>query len=304
MKQLLHNIKKVILILPGIIPVAGISAQSIKEVRINEIQVHNTNGFQDEYGQRSGWIELHNAGYGKVNITGCKLKVKGKEYQIPKGDPKTVIPTQGFTLFFAGGTPNKGTFHTSFTLLDTDFIELYDTDGKLIDRFEFNPQDMVEDISYGWFEDDDGVEKLRLLPATTPGGDNNTEEKISRAEHFRRADPRGIVLTMTSIAVVTIALVLLFFIFKYMGKFHVNTAKRIGEKIKTEKKPTLVQAADGKKHEVVTNDELAAIAIALYKYAENLHDIEDAVLTINRVAKAYSPWSSKIYGLTQIPNKK
>ncbi|MDR1402458.1 MAG: hypothetical protein LBJ60_01980 [Tannerellaceae bacterium] len=54
----------------------------------------------------------------------------------------------------------------------------------------------------------------------------------------------------------------------------------------------------------LTNDELAAIAIALYKYAEDLHDIENTVLTINRAAKVYSPWSSKIYGLTQIPHKK
>jgi hypothetical protein len=61
---------------------------------------------------------------------------------------------------------------------------------------------------------------------------------------------------------------------------------------------------DKKSDDLLTNEEIAAIAIALYKYSEDLHDIEDTVLTINRAAKAYSPWSSKIYGLTQTPIKK
>ena len=55
---------------------------------------------------------------------------------------------------------------------------------------------------------------------------------------------------------------------------------------------------------VITNDKLAAIAIALYKYSESLYHNELMMLTINRVSKMYSPWNSKIYGLRQIPNKK
>jgi hypothetical protein len=55
---------------------------------------------------------------------------------------------------------------------------------------------------------------------------------------------------------------------------------------------------------VITNEKLAAIAIALYKYSETLYHNELMMLTINRVSKMYSPWSSKIYGLRQQPNKK
>ena len=273
-------------------------AQSIKDVRINEIQVYNVNGFRDEYGRTGSWIELYNKGYGKVNIAGCTLKVKGKTYQIPKGDPATIISTRGYLVFFAGGTPNKGTFHTNLTLDDTDFIELYDADGELIDYLRFNLADMAEDISYGWFEDHNGKEMLRLLPATTPGSSNNTEEKIPRAEIFKQADPNGIVLTITNIGVVTIALTFLFFIFKFMGRIHVRVAVR-------KKMMRLKQYRENeKKKRVVTNDELAVIAIALYKYSKNLHDNEELTLTINKVSKAYSPWSSKIYGLRRIPNKR
>ncbi|MDR0794719.1 MAG: hypothetical protein LBE79_01490 [Tannerella sp.] len=58
------------------------------------------------------------------------------------------------------------------------------------------------------------------------------------------------------------------------------------------------------KNRKITNDELAAIAIALYKYSESLYHNELTMLTINRVSKMYSPWSSKIFGLRQIPNRK
>jgi hypothetical protein len=280
----------------------SVFAQSIKDMRINEIQVHNTNGLRDDYGQLVGWIELFNTGYNKVDIAGCILKVNGKEYRIPKGDPNTVVSTRGYCLFYAGGDPNRGTFYTNFTLDNTDFIELYDVDGRLIDSFGFNPAEMKENISYGWFGDKDGVEKRMSLPATTPGSSNETEEKIARAELFRQADPVGIVLTITSIFVVACSLIVLFFIFKILGELQMKRAHKKAESAKAEKKvktPVNVSQTG-----VITNDELVAIAIALYKYSQELHDIEATVLTINRAAKVYSPWSSKIYSLTQLPNKK
>jgi len=290
---------KHILFLMGLSLTATVSAQSIKDVRINEVQVYNVDGFRDEYGQSNAWIELYNKGYGKVNIAGCTLKVKGKTYQIPKGDPATVIPMRGYLVLFADGMPNRGTFHTNFTLDDTDFIELYDTDGKLIDSFRFNPAELAENVSYGWLEDQDGKERLILLPATTPAGNNNTEGKIHRSEVFRLADPSGVVLTITNIFVVSIALTLLFFIFKYMGNYHMWKAAS---------KKTTTQTGDAKtnsgKRKTVTNDELAVIAIALYQYSKSIHDYEDMTLTINKVSRAYSPWSSKIYGLRQMPHKK
>jgi len=54
----------------------------------------------------------------------------------------------------------------------------------------------------------------------------------------------------------------------------------------------------------ISNEQIAAIAIALYKYSESLYQNEIMTLTINRVSKMYSPWSSKIYGLRQIPYRK
>ncbi len=50
-----------------------------------------------------------------------------------------------------------------------------------------------------------------------------------------------------------------------------------------------------------SSEAFAAIATALHLYKNELHDHEQAVLTINRVGKMYTPWSSKIYGLRNNP---
>jgi len=56
--------------------------------------------------------------------------------------------------------------------------------------------------------------------------------------------------------------------------------------------------------EAASGDVYAAISMALYELNNEAHDIENMVLTIKRARISYSPWSSKIYGLTQLPGKK
>ena len=46
------------------------------------------------------------------------------------------------------------------------------------------------------------------------------------------------------------------------------------------------------------NDELVAAFLALHLYtSETIHDEESNVLTIERIQRRYSPWSSKIYSM-------
>jgi hypothetical protein len=45
----------------------------------------------------------------------------------------------------------------------------------------------------------------------------------------------------------------------------------------------------------------AAIVMALYLYQNEIHDQEDPVITMTKVSRTYSPWSSKIYGLRKSP---
>ena len=48
---------------------------------------------------------------------------------------------------------------------------------------------------------------------------------------------------------------------------------------------------------------VAAIVAAIYEMTEDVHDIEPNVLTIDHVARRYSPWSSKIHGIRELPKK-
>ncbi|MCM1151694.1 MAG: OadG family protein [Alistipes sp.] len=51
-------------------------------------------------------------------------------------------------------------------------------------------------------------------------------------------------------------------------------------------------------------EEIAAIATALSIYQGAMHDRESEVLTILSIKRVYSPWNSKIHGLTQMPDRK
>ena len=54
----------------------------------------------------------------------------------------------------------------------------------------------------------------------------------------------------------------------------------------------------------IHDEEIAAIATALKLYRSALHDRESEVLTILSIKRAYSPWNSKIHGLTPLPERK
>ena len=54
----------------------------------------------------------------------------------------------------------------------------------------------------------------------------------------------------------------------------------------------------------IHDEEITAIATALKIFRSELHDRESEVLTILSIKRAYSPWNSKIHGLTQMPDRK
>lgn len=58
---------------------------------------------------------------------------------------------------------------------------------------------------------------------------------------------------------------------------------------------------DAVKEPDTSEEVMAAIGLALSLYMQDVHDYEKTILTMNKVMRPYSPWSSKIYGLRQIP---
>ena len=276
----------------------GAQAQRATSMRINEVLVINDDNFVDDYGKRHPWIELFNTSAGTVNIAGCFLtddKNNPRKYPIPKGDVLTQIPPRQHTLFWADGEPSRGTFHVNFTLDPSkeNYIGLYDADGKtLIDEITI-PAAQKSDISYGRVID--GGEEWGILPKVTPSTNNLTLDSNEKIENFKTNDSLGIGMTITAMAVVFLGLLLLFLIFKQVGKAAIAASKRNAQKAGA---PVSASAPDE-----VSGEVFAAISAALYEMSDDNHDVENTVLTIRKVARTYSPWSSKIYSLRDVPRK-
>lgn len=276
----------------------GAQAQRATSMRINEVLVINEDNFVDDYGKRHGWIELFNSSAGTVNIAGCFLtddKNNPKKYPIPKGDVLTQIAPHQHILFWADGEPDRGTFHVNFTLDPSkeNYIAMYDADGRtLIDEITI-PAAQKPDVSYGRVID--GQEEWAQLTKVTPSTNNLTLDSNEKIENFKRNDELGIGMTITAMAVVFLGLLLLYLIFKQVGKAAIAASKRNAQKAGA---PVNASAPDE-----VSGEVFAAIATALYEMSDDNHDIEHTVLTIRKVRRAYSPWSSKIYSLRETPRK-
>jgi Na+-transporting methylmalonyl-CoA/oxaloacetate decarboxylase gamma subunit len=113
------------------------------------------------------------------------------------------------------------------------------------------------------------------------------------AEEFEEVDPVGFGLAAVGIAVVFSSLLLLYVVFLNLTKLIQSQSKK--KRLKEGHSESSVKESE------LTGEINAAISAALYFYSQELHDQESAVLTINRVSRTYSPWSSKIYGLRQNP---
>ncbi|WP_102409167.1 OadG family transporter subunit [Parabacteroides bouchesdurhonensis] len=294
------NKKIGVLLLFALLVSFGAKAQRATSMRINEVLVINEDNYVDDYGKRHAWIELFNSSAGTVNIQGCFLtndKNNPKKYPIPKGDVLTLIPPHQHTLFWADGEPNRGTFHVNFTLDPSteNYIALYDADGKtLIDEVVI-PALQKADVSYG--RTIDGHGEWATLQKVTPSTNNVTLDSNEKIDNFKANDSLGIGMTLTAMAVVFTGLFLLFIIFKQIGKFSIAASKRNAQKASGS--TSAVAANIGQE----SGEIFAAIGAALYEMSDDNHDIEHTVLTIRKVQRAYSPWSSKIYGLREVPKK-
>lgn len=301
----MRKINKIFLILLFTVVSVNLSSQSQGEMRINEFLIYNTDDFEDDYGHKHGWIELFNPSYGTVNIGGCFLTndpTNLKKYAIPKGDITTKISPRQYTIFWADNQPYRGTYHINFTLEDSKEILLVGSDGKtIIDKITI-PHDQIDtNVSYGRINDgvgpNDGGSGWRILERTSAKNSNIGVELEPAHVVIKRVDPFGIIMALTAMSVVFLALILLYISFKYMGKNAINKAK---QKLDIEINPKIVE---GQEHSA---EQLAAISLALDLYfKENeSHDYEHTILTRNEMPKKYSPWSSKIHTLREVPVKK
>lgn len=320
-----------ILLLGVVVCTSNLYAQNMSDMRLNEVLVTNTEGFEDDYGYRSGWIELFNTSYGTVDIAGCYLSTDPNNltmYMIPKGDVLTKVQPRQHILFWADGIANRGTFHLGFTLDGAKEVIFTAADGRtVIDRVEFPA--LEPNKSYGRKMDGEGsASELGVFYTSyrnslkdaeakadkttkhgwinmdnpTPSTNNATLDGESKSAMMAKNDPYGIFMTITAMGVTFLVLAILYIVFKQVGKFHIkkkseNATKAVADIAQSGKADTSGQ---------VSAETYAAISMAIHLFMQDneAHDFEDTVLTINKVSRTYSPWSSKIYTLRETPQLK
>ena len=254
------------------------------KLMLNEVLIDNQSNFQDDYGLHSAWIEVFNKSYGSADLAGCLLKVSNQPgdtvtYFIPKGDVLTLVKPRQHALFWADGEPNRGTFHTSCKLNPetANWIGLFDSGKKLLDQIVVPAGVLGPNQSYARISD--GAANWEVKGGSsdkyvTPSTNNKTLDSNAKMEKFEEHDSVGIGMSISAMSVVFCGL-------KSKG-IDKETAKELSQ-------------APGEVY--------AAISMALHEMQDEVHDVEETVLTITRVKRSYSPWSSKIYTLRETPKK-
>ncbi len=107
----------------------------------------------------------------------------------------------------------------------------------------------------------------------------------------------NITIAIVGYAIVFLSLVLLVFVF-------LNLPKLIQFEARKRMKKKGYQVPEGMPDKPISGEENAAIAMALYLFFNEIHDEESNIVTIKKISKSYSPWSSKIYGLNILDRQK
>lgn len=298
--------KKLFFILVAILGIASAaSAQGRSGLKINEVMVVNENNAIDDFGERHGWIELFNSNHAPMEISSVYITDdpdQPKKYPVPLGDVNTRIPKRQHVLFWADGRPSRGTFHLNFILKpgQDNWIGVYDANGiTLIDSVTV-PASLQAGMSYARSNDGVGEWEVRNDVGSlyiTPSSNNVIREENNKIAAFKEKDKNGFAMTLMAMCIVFSALLVLCLSFLAISKIGARVARR--NKME----------AHGIDHAELPRDQrpdsdsgevIAAIGLALRDHLE-AHDQESTILTINKVRRSYSPWSSKIYGMRHMP---
>lgn len=121
--------------------------------------------------------------------------------------------------------------------------------------------------------------------------------QAQKAKNAAENDRFGGAITIIAMCIVLFALIVLSVLFLGFGK--ISAAVLTSKKRKAH--GVTSQNSENHHEELDSGEVIAAIGMALAEHFGQGHDMEDTILTIKRMKKAYSPWNSKIYNMRQIP---
>ena len=107
----------------------------------------------------------------------------------------------------------------------------------------------------------------------------------------------GLVITLVGYLIVFLALVILAFVFNAVPRI-----LKIQKVWVLRKKGRQIGSGTSLNH--ISGEANAAIGTAIFMFFNEMHDEEDTIITIRKISKSYSPWSSKIYGITRGLNRR
>jgi glutaconyl-CoA/methylmalonyl-CoA decarboxylase subunit delta len=105
----------------------------------------------------------------------------------------------------------------------------------------------------------------------------------------------SIFISVVGYVTVFLALVILFYVFNSIPKL-INIQVR--QKLRKQGK-----IADADKELQMDGEVNAAISTALFLYFEEQHDEESRKITVKKIQRSYSPWSSKVYNMNDYYKK-
>lgn len=281
-------------------------AQNVRDLIIAEVLAEpDSTGIVDEYGRRTGWIELFNTSTGTVSFGGCFLtddRTDLRKSPIPKGDLRTKLGPRQTVLIHAGGNGTDGTFYAAFKPAPGKTVYLVSNDGRtVIDSLQV-PADLPAGLSLSKEAHDLRQREFVPNPAPgipTPGMPNGRQDLASKAQVMAEKDPHGWTLSVVSVSVVFCALAILWGLFillfwllgRMEGKGRTDAPSVAGPETAAAIAAALDMEQGGEVY--------AAISAALHLYlSDTLHDAEPFVVTIRPHS---SPWNDKKQTFRKLP---
>jgi hypothetical protein len=123
-------------------------------LRITEFLASNDEVLYDADGDASDWLEIYNSGSDAVNLAGLHLTDNDDDldrWTFPAG---TSLGAGGYLVVFASnkdGVRGNGELHTNFAIsAGGEYLAIVAADGvTVIDEYDPDPPQQVEDVSYG-----------------------------------------------------------------------------------------------------------------------------------------------------------
>lgn len=186
----------------------------------------------------------------------------------------------------------------SFLFLILSFFAGISIQAQNPENEKVDPQ--IEDTYVG--------DQIEAMPQFQPSEEVNyvLESELARkmnqakkAENAEKYDSYGGGITIIAMCIVVGALIILSILFFIFGKisswFLSHKKKQTAKVLSAETKNGVTDSSPD------TGEVIAAISAALAQHFATDHDMQNTILTIRRMRKAYSPWNSKIYNMRQNP---